>query len=516
MTHDPPTPPTVRVSGGETARTRAVLSAAREAATDATVLSTGPTGLAALTPLVALTDEAWTAYLADPTPEATADAVASLESGDRPADAHAVVPHEDPPTVLPAPDEGPLSVGRRRVLARCGWTDPTAPTTEASADADPDETLARASDLGLLGRGRGDASTDRPVATDWETAHETDGESVVVVNAAEADPHADADRTLLAGVPGEVLDGALAVAGAVGAEECVVAVNEAHETATRRVEDAVAALDVDGRVQVVSTPDEYTVGEPTMTLESLEGADRIEARRSPPGPATYGLHGQPTVVHTPRTLAQVREALLRPESFDADDADPGTRLVTVAGDVAAPATVELPTSGSLDTALDAVDPTGRPRAYCVGGRFGGLTRSLDVLPSAPALAGARFGTNGVVELLDDTRCVVAFAGRRSRFAQETNCGRCGPCREGSKQLTELLRDVYDGDYQTDMLRELTRVMRRTSLCGFGRDASRPVTTGMDEFDGEFRAHAEGRCPSGACGSGANHDREATIRRGEEA
>jgi NADH-quinone oxidoreductase subunit F len=176
----------------------------------------------------------------------------------------------------------------------------------------------------------------------------------------------------------------------------------------------------------------------------------------------------------------------------------GTRLFTVAGDVDAPATVELSTGATLDAALPAVETVEGRKAACVGGVFGGLTRSLDVPASAPGLESARLGTNGVVELLGESTCMVALAGSRATFAREENCGRCVPCREGSTQLVGLLRDVYDGEFADGMLRELLRVVRETSLCGFGRDAARPVTTAMEAFETEFTAHAAGRCPAGTC------------------
>jgi NADH-quinone oxidoreductase subunit F len=235
-----------------------------------------------------------------------------------------------------------------------------------------------------------------------------------------------------------------------------------------------------------------------MALEALEGSDRLEARLRPPGPTAHGLFGRPTLVHTPRTLATVREVARRPESFDVDAADPGTRLVTASGDVDAVATVELPTSGTLAAAAAAVALDDGHAFACVGGRFGGLTDSLAVAPSAPALAAAGLGTDGGVEFHAEGTCPVALVGRRARLASEDNCGRCVPCREGSTQLTGLLRDVYGGDFDDDAIRELCRTMRVSSVCDFGRHAVRPTLTAMAAFETDFRAHADGRCPAGAC------------------
>ncbi|UPV76782.1 NADH dehydrogenase FAD-containing subunit (plasmid) [Halorussus limi] len=493
---------------------RAILDVARAATDRATVLEVGSTGVSALEPLVLVTVDGRTAYHPRPSADRARSLAENAESGDLSADgARWVVGHDADPETLPTPPDGPLAVGTRRVLGACGWTDPEDGDIEAGAASlareDPDAAFERLAEVGVRGRGRGDAGRDAPVADELETAREAPGDPVVVVNANESDRRNDTDRTLLGGAPATVLDGALAVAAVVGADpsDVVVYSNEADDLVrnrTRRAASAVAgalgATSADGAdpPRVVAGADEYIAGEATMALEALEGNDRLEARLRPPGPARHGLYGRPTVVHTPRTLAQVRRALLNPDAFDADDADPGTRTFTVTGDVEAPATVELPTGGSLAEVRDAVSTVGRVEMACVGGQFGGFTRSLDHGASSVALTGADLGTEGVVELFDGSRCPVATAGKRARFATEENCGRCFPCREGSKQLLDLLREVYDGSYEDDMIRELIRTMGSSSICYFGQSAARTVGTAVDRFETEFEAHADGRCPSGVC------------------
>ncbi|MFD1512925.1 NADH-ubiquinone oxidoreductase-F iron-sulfur binding region domain-containing protein [Halomarina rubra] len=468
-----------------------------------TVVEVGPTGARALAPLVTATVDGRTAFATNADTETVRALAEGLADGDLPDDADALVDHEESRETLPTPEKGPLSVGRRRVLGPCGWVAPDdVDAVGGLTRGDPRETVR---DTGLLGRGRGDGAPDRRIADEWDRATDADGDSVVVVNANEADHRVEGDRLLLESAPLTVLDGALLVARAVEATDVVVYLNEDDDVARTRVESAVAALAdsderVDGEHSVVAGPDRYIAGEMTMALEAMEGADRIEARLRPPYPSEHGLYGRPTVVHTPRTLAQVRSCVRDPEAFGShsESDDPGTRLVSVGGDVAHRTTVELPTGASLARVRDAVDVEGRFKMACVGGQFGGFARSLDVPASAPALLAADLGTAGVVELFDTDQCAVATAGKRARFARDENCGRCVPCREGTKQLLDLLRDVYDGSYEADMLRELTRTMATTSTCAFGADATRPVTTAMDDFETEFRAHAEGRCPSGTC------------------
>ncbi|MFB6117222.1 NADH-ubiquinone oxidoreductase-F iron-sulfur binding region domain-containing protein [Halosegnis sp.] len=480
-------------------RGETTLATAREAG-DVPVVATGPTGVDAWEPLVAATRAGQTALF--PAPDATTvERVAGTLADQLPTDgAAAVVDHDPETSTLPVPDSGPLAVGRRALLGPCGWIDPLAPA---------DVPFVSTADLRLSavdhlrGRGRGDAAADEPVGETWETIRDTAGDPVVVVNANESSERQQADRTLLAAAPLAVLDGAAAVARGIDATDVVVHLNESDRALGRRVRaaaDRADALPVE--VQVVAGPDEYRAGEPTAALEALEGADRVEPRLQPPGPATHGLYGRPTALHTPRTFAQVRRGLHDPSAFDPETADPGTRVLTVTGDVAAPATVELAADGSLESARAAVDLEGPFKLACVGGVLGGITRDLDVAPTAQSRRAAGLGTDAVLELLNERRCVVAAVGERARFAAEANSGRCVPGREGTVQLVELLREVYDGRLPTEEIHELGRVMARSSNCQVGAHAPRPVRTALAEFEPEFRAHADGRCTAGACGDSA--------------
>lgn len=492
--------PVVRVAADVTAaRADRIFSVARDTADSVPVVRTGSSGAVGLDPLVLATEGGRTAFFASPRSSTVRDLITDFESDGLPTDcADAVVEHDPEVPSLPVPTHGPLSVGRRRVLRPCGWVDPLDPTDETLIS--PERDAGSLAGVDLLGRGRGDAVADRPVGDAWERARATDGEPIVVVNANEADDRPRADRTLLVGSPMSILDGVAAVAEYIGAEDAVLYLNESDTQLQQHVRRAIEAAESELPVvpQLVAGPDEYRAGAPTAALEAMEGADRIEPRVQPPTPAEHGLYGRPTVVHTARTFAHVQRALRSPKEFDPADADPGTRLVTVTGDVDAPTTIELESGGSLADAREAVRMNGSFKMACVGGVFGGITAELDLPPTAQSLDAAGLGTDGVVELLSDERCAVANVGQRSRFASTANSGRCVPGREGTTQLTELLREIYQGSFRTDDIRELGRVMRRTSNCRIGAHAPRPVTTAMDEFELEFRAHADGRCPSGTC------------------
>ncbi|WP_226481719.1 NADH-ubiquinone oxidoreductase-F iron-sulfur binding region domain-containing protein [Natrinema amylolyticum] len=472
---------------------------ARSIADSVPVVRTGPTGTTAFDPLVLATVDGRTAFHPDPDREAIANIVSALETGELLSDdAAAVVEHEPETRSLPVPETGPLAAGRRDVLGPCGWVNPLAPSDYDLVS--PERDASAVSDSGLLGRGRGDAAADEAVGKTWAEIRETDGDPVVVVNANDTDDRQRIDRTLLESAPIAVLDGIAAIADHVGAADAVLYVNEIETDLHRHLDAAVdaAADDLPVVPQLVAGPDEYRAGAPTAALEALEGNDRIEPRIQPPSPSVHGLYGRPTAVHSVRTVLQVRRALRDETPTDAGERDPGTRLFTVTGDVAAPATVELASDDALETVLDAVAVDGSVKMACVGDVFGGITRTLDVDATRSGLAGAGLGTEGVVELLNDDRCAVATAGERARFAATENSGRCVPGREGTKQLTELLRDVYRGSLDLEKIRELGRTMERSSNCRIGAHAPRPVTTAMDEFEPEFRAHADGRCPSGTC------------------
>lgn len=454
---------------------------------DANVVAVGRTGIPDLEPLVTVTIEGRTALYPNCPPDQAADIATDITDGTLDEGA-AVIEHDPDAASFPAAAVRGLDVGTRRVLGGCGWRRPaSAADHEAEGgfvDGSPNDVLDAAETL--RGRGWGDWRHDDRVADDWRRLRGDEHTAAVVINA-----HAAVDGLLLESAPLEVLEGAQLAAQVVGAEKVVVYVSEDDERAVTRTRKAADAYpDPVAPVDVVTGPSAYRAAEPTMVLEAIEGNHRLEARLRPPGSSAPTLHETPALVHTARTLAQLAVAVRT--------GAPPTRLVTVSGDVKSPATVELSESDRLVDALAAVTLVDGFKAACVGGRFGGLTPSLDVAADPDALADADLGTEGTVEVLGETRCVLEFVGKRTQFAAETNCGRCVPCREGSTQLTELLRDVYDGDYDAEGIEELTRVMNASSVCEFGVVAGRPARTTLDAFDAEVAAHADGRCPTGTC------------------
>jgi NADH-quinone oxidoreductase subunit F len=479
--------PTIRISGAAT--DPELLSVATDSVRTAEV---GPTGVPALEPLVTVTAGGETAFHTNCSAAQLETIVASVSdsSNIRAADPETIAEHDPETSAMPDVAVPGLGVGRRHVLAGAGWRHPTDPADHEVAGGfkSADTTAVLDAAATVNGRGWGDLCQDEPLAETWETARDADGSPVVVVNA-HGNP---TDTLLLETVPFEVIDGATAAARAVGANSVIIYASTADERAVETVRTAAANHpDPAVPIDVVTGPAEHRAGEPTMALETIEGNHRLEARIRPPGPESVGLHGQPTLVHTPRTLAHLAVALRDGEPTD-------TRLVTVEGDVSAAATVELPESETLSSAIDAVAVDGEFKAACVGGRFGGLTRDLDIDVAPSALTAAGLGTEGTVQVLAADRCVLEFVGKRTQYAADENCGRCVPCREGTTQLASLLRDIYDGTYAPGDIEELVRVMDGSSICAFGVEAGRPALTAIAEFESELRAHTDGHCPADSC------------------
>lgn len=483
------------------------LRAAKRVADGTSVVATGPTGIDEYEPLVLVTSDGETRFYASLAASETQAFVRAVEAGDSPdPDPFAVVHHGDIER-LPVPADGPLAVGDRRLLAKCGWANPVAPSdwSLVSEHVTPDTQLPGT----VRGRGRGDAAAGTPVAETWTTVRESDGDPVVVVNAHDTDPRHRSDEVLLAGATVAVLDAAATVGKLVGAEDVVVLLHE-DSPVVGRVKAAIEELGERLAVtpQVAVGPAVYRAGDPTAALEVLEGADRIEPRRQPPSPASHGLYGRPTAVHSVRTLLQARATLQRElpglspsdgaveEALEGDGAP--SRLFSVTGDVESPAVVEISADESLSTVRAAVTPTDGVQMACVGGIFGGLTDTLGPQASAEAVTDTGLGATGGVEILGTDRCPVAETGERVQFAAEENSGRCVPGREGTQQLAELLRKVYAGEFDEKKIRELARVMRRSANCQLGATAPRPVTTALDRFGAQFHDHADGHCPSGVC------------------
>jgi NADH-quinone oxidoreductase subunit F len=480
---------TIRIAAGWDSRDAdRLVAAAREDADAVTLIRAGPVGIAGWDPVLFASTAEQTAVYPAPALATIGEVIEAVEAGEFPAETSHCVSHPADAPRRPQVPTTPLDGRVDRVVGHAGWTDPFAPA-DVPASVDLLAGPARA----VRGRGWGDAAEDLPVGEVWDRLPADATDAIVVVNA--ADPHrlAQVDRFLMASQPARIIATAAALCDAMGAEDLVVVLPADAGGLAARLTTAVE-IDAPVAVQVVCGPDRFHATEPRALVEYLEGNDRIEPRRGPPGPEQYGVFGRPTVIHTPRTLAQVAGVELRGQGGE----DPGTRLFHVCGDVRVEQTVELDPSDPIGAAITAADPEDEVAMAIVGGVFGGFTTDLTLPAGAASLQAAGVGTDGVIEVCAPQRCPVRIAGDRISYAAESNSGRCVPGREGTVQLTELLRGVYSGDLDAAAIEELSRVMRHSSNCRLAAAATRPVTTALAQFRGAFEAHAAGQCPAGGC------------------
>jgi NADH-quinone oxidoreductase subunit F len=343
----------------------------------------------------------------------------------------------------------------------------------------------------------------------------------VVANGYEADPGAATDRTLMALDPHAVVEGTALAAYAVGADEAIIAVRADAHLAVARLEAAIRAAEEAGfigpdaaesagriRLEVRALPNAFLVGEETVLLRSIEGSRGMPEQR-PPYPAVIGLRGLPTVVNNVATLAAVPWIVANGAAAYAGighPACPGTFLVHLSGALDKPGIAEVPTGARLAEVLALGGrASGDLKAVLVGGPSGGFlpADALDTALTFAAVeaAGAIMGSGSVVAV-DRSACIVELATLLERFMNDESCGKCVPCRIGTKRLAEIGDRFMAGlTRPTDpaLLADLAQDVRDGSLCGHGITAPNPLTSGMRYFGQEFEDHiVRGRCPAGVC------------------
>lgn len=384
----------------------------------------------------------------------------------------------------------------------------------------PHEVVERVVASGL--RGRGGAAF--PTGMKWRLAQEAQADAkYVVCNADEGEPGAYMDRTVLEGDPHAVLEGMLIGSYAIGAREGFIYVRSEYPLAIEILEEAIAEAEKIGllgdrilggdwsfHVKVRRGAGAYICGEETALIESLEGHSG-EPRTRPPYPVTHGLWGKPTVVNNVKTWASVAPILTRGADWYAamgTRRTPGTTIFSLEGAVKNSGLVEVPFGITL-----------RELVYGIGGGITG-DRPLKALQAGGASRGCispsmldlaidtedrpgettTIGTGGVI-VLDDTACTVDMARFLVGFFLEESCGKCVPCREGTKQMHKILNRIASGGASAadlELLERLARTVRSAAVCGMGSMAPGALLTTLEHFRDEFTAHLQGRCPAGAC------------------
>jgi NADH:ubiquinone oxidoreductase subunit F (NADH-binding)/(2Fe-2S) ferredoxin/NAD-dependent dihydropyrimidine dehydrogenase PreA subunit len=374
---------------------------------------------------------------------------------------------------------------------------------------------------GLRGRGGGGFS----VGLKWDlTAREQNAQKYMICNADEGDPGAFMDRSTLEGDPYSVIEGLIIGAYATGASKAYFYIRAEYPLAIERIEKALAktreygflgrniagsdfSLDIEVRLGAGA----FVCGEETALIRSIEGK-RGQPRFKPPFPSVRGLWDCPTTVNNVETLANVPVVILYGSTWFASIGTPkstGTKVFALAGDIRNTGLVEVPMGTTLREIIydigGGIPDDKNIKAIQTGGPSGGCIPAdkIDTIVDYDSLisAGSFMGSGGMIVLNEDA-CMVDVAKFFLQFTKDESCGKCTPCREGTVRMLEILERITEGkgtEEDLDKLERLGRTIMKSSLCGLGQSAPKPVLSNLANFRGEFLAHVrDKRCPSRKC------------------
>lgn len=387
----------------------------------------------------------------------------------------------------------------------------------------PDAVINVVKDSGLRGRGGGGFSTGLKWA--FAAPNKAD-QKYIICNADEGDPGAFMDRSVLEGDPHAVLE-AMAIAGyAIGATKGFIYVRAEYPIAVKRLEIAIvqakelgllgknifeSGFDFDVEIRLGAGA--FVCGEETALIASIEG-QRGMARNKPPFPAVSGLFGKPTIINNVETLANIPQIILQGadwfKSFGSEKS-PGTKVFALGGKINNTGLVEIPMGTSLREVIYDIGggcPNGKAfKAVQTGGPSGGCITAdyIDTKIDFDTLTelGSMMGSGGMI-VMDEDNCMVDIARFFLEFTVEESCGKCTPCREGTKRMLEILDKITEGKAtleDLDKMEKLAVNIKNTALCGLGQTAPNPVLSTMKYFRDEYEAHViDKRCPAGVCKS----------------
>lgn len=402
-------------------------------------------------------------------------------------------------------------------IARDGYFALAKALNEMKADDIIEEMLAS----GLRGRG----GAGFPAGMKWKFAKGAEGDQkYVLCNADEGDPGAFMDRSLLESDPHAVLEGMTIAAKAINAHKGYIYCRSEYPLAIRRLGIAIAQArdygllgeDILGSgfdfdIEVYQGAGAFVCGEETALMRSIEG-NRGMPRPRPPFPAHKGLWEKPTILNNVETLVNVPQIILKGGKWYAGvgtEKSKGTKVFALSGDVSNIGLVELPMGTTLRSLVYEIGggvPNKRKfKALQLGGPSGGCVpeEHLDTRIDYEEIVkvGAIMGSGGAI-VMDDHTCMVDMARYFMDFIQDESCGKCTPCREGTKQMLDILEDICLGNGKTgdiERLEGLAHVVGKASLCGLGQTASNPVLSTLRYFREEYEAHIEEkRCPAKVC------------------
>ncbi len=385
----------------------------------------------------------------------------------------------------------------------------------------PAEVIATVKESGLRGRGGGGF----PTGLKWSfcTANKSD-QYYIICNADEGDPGAFMDRSVVEGNPHAVIEGMIIGAYAIGASIGYVYIRAEYPLAVNRLHMALKAAkehgylgeklfgtDFNFKIKVKLGAGAFVCGEETALIASIEG-ERGMPRAKPPFPANKGLWGKPTIINNVETLANLPHILNKGAAWYASigsEKSKGTKVIALTGKIRNTGLIEIPMGMPLKDIIFNVGggiegnklfkavQTGGPSGGCIPQQHIGLPVDYEGLASV----GSMMGSGGMV-VLDETDCMVNISKFFLEFTQSESCGKCVPCRIGTKRLLEILTRITEGEGKEgdiELLQDLAEDVRDSSLCGLGMSAPNPVLSTIKYFRHEYEAHIKNKkCPAKVC------------------
>ncbi|MBQ4109822.1 MAG: NADH-quinone oxidoreductase subunit NuoF [Clostridia bacterium] len=385
----------------------------------------------------------------------------------------------------------------------------------------PEDVIKIINDSGLRGRGGGGFPTGRK----WQFTHDAVGDKkYVACNADEGDPGAFMDRSVLEGDPHSIIEAMAIAAYAVGADQGYVYIRAEYPIAVKRLRIAIEqarelgllgknifGTDFNFDLDIRLGAGAFVCGEETALLNSIEG-HRGEPRTRPPFPAIKGLFGKPTLLNNVETYANITQIILKGAEWFASlgtEKSKGTKVFALGGKINNTGLVEIPMGTTLREVVYDIGggiPNGKKfKAAQTGGPSGGCIPAsmIDIPIDYDSLLeiGSMMGSGGLIVMDEDT-CMVDIAKFFLEFTVDESCGKCSPCRVGTKRLLELLTKITDGNAtmeDLDKIEELSETIKSSSLCGLGQTAPNPVLSTLKYFRDEYIAHiVDKKCPAGVC------------------
>lgn len=419
----------------------------------------------------------------------------------------------------------------RRVLARCGLVDPENINEYIAMDGyqglakaltmEPHAVIDEVVASGLRGRG----GAGFPTGKKWQFCRNAPGDKkYIICNADEGDPGAFMDRSVLEGDPHSVLEGMCIGGYAIGADEAYIYCRAEYPLAIHRLEVAIKQAEEIGllgnnilgsgfnfKIHIKKGAGAFVCGEETALIASIEGRRGTPSPR-PPFPANSGLWGKPTNNNNVETWANVASIIRNGASWFnsiGTKTSPGTKVFALTGKINNTGLAEVPMGITMREIIFEIGggiPHGKAfKAVQIGGPSGGCLPEamLDTPVDFDSLSGigAMMGSGGLV-VMDEATCMVDVAKFFVTFTQAESCGKCAPCREGTKRMLEILVRITKGQgtrRDFDLLQDLANNIKLSALCGLGQTAPNPVLSTIHYFGDEYKAHIENKeCPAGVC------------------